>query len=189
MSVSMIQGAIPVVAEVTGQHLFNLDAQLLFDCLFQGVNILILFFFLSFVLFNPARKFLEDRKNRIANDLQTAADSKAEALGMKQEYEEKLGKADAEAEEILRDARKRGLENQNALIQEGKDEAARVRARAMKDIELEKKHARDDVKKEVVTLASMMAAKVVSSNIDTSVQNDLVEETIKELDEDLWQKK
>lgn len=180
------QGAIPVMAEVTGQHLFGLDAQLLFDVFFTGINVFLLCLLLSYLLFEPARKFLADRRERIANDLQTAQTAKEQAEQMRLEYEDKLHNADAEAEEILRDARKRGMENQAQIVEEAKAEAARVRDRAKKEIELEKKHAVDDVKNDVVSLASLLAAKVVSANIDTRIQNDLVEETIKELDEDLW---
>lgn len=183
----IFQGAVPVVAEVTGQHLFGLDAQLVFDVCFTGINIFLLFMLLSYLLFEPARKFLAARQERIANDLQEAHTAKEQAEQMKLVYEDKLQNADAEAEEILRDARKRGMENQAQIVEEAKAEAARVRDRAKKEIELEKKHAIDDVKNDVVSLASLLAERVVSANIDTRIQNDLVEETMKELDEDLWQ--
>ncbi len=38
----------------------------------------------------------------------------------------------------------------------------------------------------MVVLASMMAGKVVSAAIDTTVQDSLVEETLKEIGESTW---
>ena len=45
----------------------------------------------------------------------------------------------------------------------------------------------DDVKKEMVVLASMIAGKVVSASIDTKVQDQLVDEALKEIGESTWQ--
>ena len=176
-----------VVTATTGEHLFGLDAQLLFDTCITAVNVLIMTFILSFFLYDPVKKFLEQRKEKIATDLSEAEKAKAEALALKAEYEEKMRGVSAEADEILRDARKRGLDNQARIVEEANAEAGRIRERARKDIELEKQHAVDDVKNYVAELASAIAAKVVSANIDTRVQNDLVEETIRELDENIWQ--
>ena len=54
------------------------------------------------------------------------------------------------------------------------------------EAELEKKKAADEVKREMVVLASMMASKVVNAAIDTTVQDSLVEETLKEIGESTW---
>ena len=45
----------------------------------------------------------------------------------------------------------------------------------------------DDVKQEMIQIASMMAAKVVSASIDTQIQDTLVDETLKEMGESTWQ--
>ena len=191
MNEFIFQGASSAVSAVltaaTGEHLFGINAQLLFDTAVTAVNVFLMSMFLSYLLFNPARKFLEGRRSKIAQELETAKTAQETAEALKAEYEAKMAGAAREAEEILRDARKRGLDNQTAIVNEANEEAARIRQRAKREIELEKQHAMDDVKNEVVTLASAIAAKVVSAGIDTRVQNDLVEETIRELDEGKWQ--
>ena len=45
----------------------------------------------------------------------------------------------------------------------------------------------DDVKQEMIQIASMMAAKAVSAAIDTNIQDALVDETLKEIGESTWQ--
>ena len=55
------------------------------------------------------------------------------------------------------------------------------------EAELEKKKAADDVKREMVVLASVMAGKVVKASIDTTVQESLINETLKEIGESTWQ--
>ena len=45
----------------------------------------------------------------------------------------------------------------------------------------------DESKQEIVSVASVMAGKLVGASIDTARQNSLIEETLKEMGEDTWQ--
>ena len=168
------------------ERLFTLDAQLLFDTLVMALSMLLLFTLLSYLLFNPVRDMLEKRKQRIVDDREAAKREKDEATNYKQEYEKKLQEVDKEVQVILSEARKKAMKNENAIIAEAKEEAARIMARANAEIELEKKRALDDMKQEMIAIASMMAQKVVSASIDTEVQESLIDETLKEMGENTW---
>ena len=74
-----------------------------------------MFAFLSYVLFEPVRKLLNDRKNKIADDLDTAAADKKEAARLKAEYEEKIRDIEKEADEILSQARKKALKREDGI--------------------------------------------------------------------------
>lgn len=167
-------------------RLFDLDFQLLHDAVLTAIAVFTLFLVASNKLFNPAKKFLEDRKNRIAEDLNYAATEKEQAKELKAEYEDKLKNIEKEAEEILSEARKKALANENRIIADAKAEAARIIERANAEAELEKQKAADDVKREMVSLASLMAGKVVSAAIDTTVSESLINETLKEIGESTW---
>ena len=99
----------------------------------------------------------------------------------------KLHDINKEAEEILSDARKRAMENENRIVDQAKEEAARIIERAKTEAELEKQKAMDDVKREMIVLASVMAGKVVKESIDTTVQESLINDTLKEIGESTWQ--
>ena len=168
------------------ERLFDLDLQLLHDAVLTLISVLVLVLVMSYFLFNPAREFLNNRKNKIAQDLSEASSQKEEALALKQKYDEKLGAVDKEAEEILKEARKKALATENRIVAEAKEEAARIIARANDEAVLAKQKVADDVKKEMVSLASVMAGKVVAANIDTAVQESLIDETLKEIGESTW---
>ena len=169
------------------EFLFGLDAQLLFNTLLMIVSIFFLFLAMSYLLFNPVRKMLEDRQAKIASDIDTALADKEDAAKLKAEYEAKLKDIDKEAEQILSEARRKALKNEAKIIDDAKLEAAMIMRRANEEAELSKKRAMDEVKQEMVAIASMMAAKVVAANIDTTIQDKLVEETLKEMGESTWQ--
>ena len=42
------------------------------------------------------------------------------------------------------------------------------------------------MKKEMIQIASMMAGKVVATSIDTTIQDQLVDETLKEMGDKTW---
>ena len=166
--------------------LFNLDAQLLFDTALLAIAVFFLFMLMSYLLFNPARKLLKDRQERIANDIDSAKEDKESAAALKAEYEGKLKDIEKEAELILAEARQKALKNEAKIVDEAKEEASRIIKRAQEEAELEKKHAMDDMKQEMIQIASLMAQKVVAASIDTDIQDTLVEETLNEMGESTW---
>ena len=149
--------------------------------------IFILFLAASYLLLDPVRKILNDRKERVMKEQKEAKESREQAIRFKDEYDTKLKRIDKEAEQILSEARQKALKNEAKIVDEAKEEAARIIQRANEEAELSKKRAMDDVKQEMITVASMMAAKVVAANIDASVQDALVEETLKEMGDSTWQ--
>ena len=168
-------------------RLIGFDPQLLADAVITGINIFILFFALSYLLFNPVRDVLEKRRQKIAGELADAATDKKTAAELKAEYETKLKDINKEAEAILEEARKKAKKREAEIIDEAKGEAVRIMERANREIEMERKKAVDDMKQEVIDLASLIAGKVVAASIDTTVQDALVEETLKEMGETTWQ--
>jgi F-type H+-transporting ATPase subunit b len=167
-------------------RLFDLDWQLLADSCLTIIAVFVLFLALSYFLFNPARKMLDSRKQKIHDELEDTKKNMESARKLKAEYEEKLKNIDKEAEGILSDARKRALANENQIVEKAKEEASRIIERARVEAELEKQKMADDVKKEIVSVASVLAGKVVAGSIDTTVQDKLIDETLKEMGDSTW---
>ena len=161
---------------------------LIFSCfMILAISVFVLFMFLSYLLFDPVRKMLKDRQLKIKTDLDTAQSDKEEAAALKEQYDEKLKNIEKEAESILSETRQKAMKNEARIIDEAKEEAARIIKRAQEEAELEKKRAMDDMKQEMISIAAMMAGKVVAASIDTTIQDTLVEETLKEMGDETWQ--
>ena len=169
------------------QRIFDLDPQTVHDAIILAINIFILFLAGSYFLFDPVRDLLKKRQDMIEEDLANAKKSKEEAAVLKSEYDDKLKNVDKEADQILSDARKKALKREEQIVDEAKAEAARIIDRANVEAELEKKRAADDIKKEIISVATVMAGKVVSASIDTNIQESLVDETLNEMGDKTWQ--
>lgn len=168
------------------ERLFDLDMQMVQDSVLLAIAIFFLFLALSYLLFNPVRQMLADRKLKIQTELDDAAADKTDAAALKAEYEEKLKNVDKEAEAILSEARQKALRNEAKIVEDAKEEAARIIARANEEALLEKKRVVDEMKQEMISVAAAMAAKVITANIDVNIQNQLVDETIKEMGDSTW---
>lgn len=175
-----------LTAQEPMERLFDLDFQLLADATLMIIAIFVLFLILSYFLFNPARKMLQDRQNKIKNELDDARNNMEQAAGLKEEYEAKIRDINKEAEEILSDARRRAMENENEIIAKAKEEAARIMEKARTVPKLEKQKMADEVKREMIGIATMMAGKAVSVSMNADIQDSLVKETLKEIGDHTW---
>lgn len=170
-------------------RIFGLDIQLGFDVIFEAIAILIMFVLLSYLLFEPVRKILEDRKKKVAGQLDQAQKDQEEAARLRAEYEGKIKNIEKEADEILTQARKEALKREEEIVQEAKEEAARRIARADHEIELQKAKVQDQMKKEMVQVAVMMAGKIIAEKITEEEQDSLVDATLKEMGDQTWLQK
>lgn len=167
-------------------RIFGLDSQLVADVCIQAVNIFLLFMFLSYILIEPVRKVLNNRTERIANDILSAKKDKEDAANLKSEYDIKLKEVDKEVQEIFSTARKKAQKRENEMMEEANEEAARIIARANQEIELEKAKVQDQLRQEIINVATAMAGKFVAESMDETKQNVLIEETLKEMGDDTW---
>ncbi len=176
-----------VVFESTvDNRIFGLDFQLGFDALVQMLAVGFLFFFLSYILWNPAREMLRKRKEKIKNEMETAKADMAEAMSLKSEYEKKLQNADKDVDEILSEGRKKALARENQIVEEANEEAKKIRERAEREIELEKSKVKDEVKHEMINVASAIAGKFVAKELSEKEQSKLIDDTLEEMGEDTW---
>ena len=167
-------------------RLFDLDFQLLADSLLTIIAVFVLFIALSYLLFNPALKFMQDRQNKIAGELDHAKTAQEDAEKLKADYEARLANVDKEADEILSAARAKALANEADIVAKAREEASRIIAHAHVEAELEKKKAADEIKQEMVGLAMDAAGKFVRVSMDDRTKNALIEETLAEIGENTW---
>ena len=154
-------------------RIFGLDIQLGFDVWnikYSGSN-----------LKCPINSFLEDRKNRIADEIDQAAADQAEAAKLKAEYDHKLKNVEKEADALMAQARKKALKREEEIVAGAKEEAARIIESANHEAELARINAQDQMKQEMVKMAVLMAGKFIQNQMDEKDQNAFVDQTLQEI--------
>ena len=177
---------VALASESLGDYIFGLDPQLLIDSAITILAMFALFLLLSYLLFNPARNLLKKRQDGISEQMETAAKEKEDAIQFKAEYDAKLKDVEKEAEEILSDTRKKALKKESDIVNEAKEEAARILDRANREVELEKSKVKDEVKQEIISVATVMAGKIVASSLDENKQSQLIADTLEEMGDETW---
>ncbi len=168
------------------ERLFDLDMQLIADAAGMIIAIFILYLAMSYFLFEPAKKVLQNRQERIKNELNETQRNMEQVKVLKAEYEEKLKNVEKEKEAILGETRKNALKNEADIIAKAQKEAMCIMERAHNEVRLEKQKLADDVKREMIIVASAMAAKVVTASMNTQIQEQLIDDTLKEMGESIW---
>ena len=169
-----------------GDYIFGLDPQLLVDSAITILAMFFVFLLLSYLLFNPARSLMEKRQEGIREQMETAAREKQDAIQFKAEYDEKIKNVQKETDEILSEARKKALKKESVMLEEAREEAAQIVARANREVELEKSKVKDEMKQEIINVATAMAGKIVASSLDESKQSQLLADTLEEMGDETW---
>lgn len=172
------------VTELT--RILGFDEQMIFGFIAQAIAVLLLFYILGKLLFNPVRDILEKRKAEIESTLdKIEADEKA-AADLKAEYEDKLKNIKAEADKILSHAHTRAVAREDEIVKGAHAEASKIMDRAHLEIEREREQLKDDVRKEIIEVATIMASKFVKASLSDDEQRVLINETINEMGDDTW---
>lgn len=169
-----------------GDYIFGLDPQLLVDSAITILAMFFVFLLLSYLLFNPARNLMEKRQEGIREQMETEAREKQDAIQFKAEYDEKIKNVQKETDEILSEARKKALKKESVMLEEAREEAAQIVARANREVELEKSKVKDEMKQEIINVATAMAGKIVASSLDESKQSQLLADTLEEMGDETW---
>ena len=169
-----------------GDYIFGLDPQLLVDSAITILAMFFVFLLLSYLLFIQARNLMEKRQECIREQMETAAREKQDAIQFKAEYDEKIKNVQKETDEILSEARKKALKKESVMLEEAREEAAQIVARANREVELEKSKVKDEMKQEIINVATAMAGKIVASSLDESKQSQLLADTLEEMGDETW---
>jgi F-type H+-transporting ATPase subunit b len=154
--------------------LVNINATLIA----QILNFLFLVFVLAKFAYKPLLNIMEERKNKIAADLEAADAAKAEAEAVKSEYAAKLADARQEAQAIVEAARKSAQAAHDKIMAETKAEQDQVVAAAKEAIELEKQKALADVRAQVISLSMMAASKIVEQKLGSEEDKKMAGEIV-----------
>lgn len=147
-------------------------------CLFTLVNLFILYKFMKKLLFKPVQNMIDSRQKEIDDLYADAGRSKAEAEALKTQYEGQLSEANAERERILKAAHQHALQQQETMLREAQEQAARTLKRADEQIELEKKQARNELKNEVSDMAVQIAGAVLARDVKPAEHEALIDSFI-----------
>ena len=180
-------GTAILLAAIPEGRVFGLDQQALISIGIQLFNAALLAAVLSYVLYKPVRKFLRSRTERINAQLGRAEGEMAKADELKLQYEQQLDNVEQERLDILEAAHRAAAEKGRQMLADAQSDATDTRERALTDIQAERERAQEEIRRQIIEVASVMAEKYVTQAMDAATQDRLFAETLAELEGAAWQ--
>jgi len=144
------------------------------------LNFIILLAVLNKILYKPIKKFLEERKQTIANDMDEAKKSRENAEELVFQRGEEL-KQSAEEIRKSKQSSKREAESQASTILK---EAKNLEKRIIEDTEAQLKHEKSSTMKELESelseMVSALSGKFLSGKIDSKEDKKLISKILSE---------
>ena len=129
----------------------------------------------------PIMEAIEERQKKIADGL-AAADRAAKDLDLAQaNASDQLKEAKRAASELIEQANKRKAQIVDEAKVEAQAEREKILAQGMAEIEAERNRARDELRKQVATLAVIGAEKIIGRSINMEAHTDILNKLTAEL--------
>ncbi len=142
----------------------------------------ITFFVLKRYAFGPIQKAIDDRRERIRQSIEEADRAREEARTLLEEHRKLVGKAKADAEGILAEARKSADAQRDRVREETEADRQRRLEETKRQIDAETQRALAQIRTEVAELTIVAASKVTGKLLDRDDHRKLIEDAIGDLD-------
>jgi F-type H+-transporting ATPase subunit b len=149
-----------------------------------GSNVINLAIVITF-LFVYGSKFLnnilEQRREKIAQEIQEAEKSAQEAAKALAEAKENLDQAQAKAKQIKADAEETGKNLHAEILAQGEKEVERMKASAVQELDTERAKVIAELKRQIAILALEKAEQDLKDRLNDDVQGQLISRAIDQL--------
>ncbi len=142
-------------------QIFAVDWKILLVNIF---NFTVLVIALSYLLYGPVIKLLDERRKKIEQGLKKAEEAEQEMQRVKSEEKEILAKAQSKAQETVSQAQELAKKEKEEILQEAQSKALTTVAMAKRQAEEEKKAIMQEAKEELAKEAVLLAEKILKSS-------------------------
>lgn len=153
------------------------------DIIYQLIMFIILLALLKKFAWGPLMGIMKERENLIANEINTAEQSRVEAKKLLEEQRTMLKEARTEAQGLIESAKKQGDVQRDEIIALARTEADRIKESAKLEIEQQKEKAVAAIREQVASLSVLIASKVIEKELSVEDQEKLINEYIQEAGE------
>ncbi|MDD5289049.1 MAG: F0F1 ATP synthase subunit B [Dehalococcoidales bacterium] len=146
----------------------------------QVVNFVILLVILSFFVYKPIIKMLEERPRKVRESLDEVQKIKEQAALAEDEFKKKLEAASKEGQEVISKAMRTGEEARQRAQLEAKQEAQVLVEKARAEIQRERNETIGELRQEFADTAVVAAEKIIEKSLDKETHRQLIEKVLDE---------
>jgi F-type H+-transporting ATPase subunit b len=144
------------------------------------INFLILFGLLTFVLYKPVLKVLDERQAKIKESMDQAEQIKEQTARSEEQIKAHLETARKEGQAIIVQATQIGERLKEEAKEGARKEAETLIAKAQAEMQQDRDKTIDELRKEFADIAILAAGKVINETLDKEKHRKLIDEVLKE---------
>lgn len=127
---------------------------------------------------------LDQRAQKISDDIDSAEIARKKAEDLEQKCEEALAGSRAEATTIVETAKETAEKNKAGILADAAEEVSRLKQKANQEIAQSKADALKAIKSDVADLSINLASKILGQSLDKEAQSQLIDNYIDKLGDD-----
>lgn len=145
------------------------------------IAFIIIFIVMSKLVWPTVVKMMDDRENKILNDISAAEKAREEAEADAKNYKDQIAAAEREAADIIAEAKRRAEEERAQILAEAQRDAAATVARGKDVVETERKRAMEDLSRSVIDLSVEIAGKIIGNDLSDDEHRALAAKYLQEV--------
>jgi F-type H+-transporting ATPase subunit b len=150
------------------------------DFWIHTANFIVLIVLLTYFLYRPITRMLDERSQRIQESLAAAERAQADVARADREREELLASTRREIGELMAQAQSTAERIQAEARTSAQQEAQRIVETARQEAEAERAQAMAELRREVASLAVLAAERIIKRDLDEQAHRQLVDEFLDE---------
>ena len=152
------------------------------NMLFIIISFLVLMYILKLVAYGPLTKVLDERADKISNDIDGAETARQEAEELSAQRQSELANTRQEATKVVADAKISAQKQSDSLIAVASQRATSISQQAQTDAEKLKEDAISNAKNDVAALSVAIASKLMQKELSLNDQQALIDAYISDLE-------
>lgn len=183
-----MQSELMLLAQVLPEgRVFGLDSQTVISIGIQLFNGIFLAVVLRLILYKPVKEFMRKRSEGIRQKMNEADATMVKAQELISQYELKINEIEKERTEILEIARLKSIDEGKLILEDARREASEIKKRSSESVLADKKRLQEETRFHIIELASLIAEKYITLNMDDKTQDTIFEETLAQMEATPWQ--
>ena len=150
-------------------------------------NVFILYIILRKFFWEKIKKFMDDRAAAVQDAIDAAEAVNKRADEKMANYSKRIANVEEEGREIIKASKQQADAQAQIIIEEARQQASDIIAKAERTIEQEKAQAMEEMRKEIASIAMLAAEQIVGREIDNVGQDAIIDQAIEDARSTKWQ--
>ena len=150
-------------------------------------NVFILYIILRKFFWEKIKKFMDDRAAAVQDAIDAAEAVNKRADEKMANYSKRIANVEEEGREIIKASKQQADAQAQVIIEEARQQASDIIAKAERTIEQEKTQAMEEMRKEIASIAMLAAEQIVGREIDNVGQDAIIDQAIEDARSAKWQ--